>query len=772
MSTAAARPARDALATLALATYSMVVALGFSRVFEGWDFVADLALIVVVGHGTSFVLRQARVSGWVAVPLSTLAMAWTGAFVHYRDTLAGGLVPWTATWDQVQLELLIVRDDFPSAVAPVFYGAGWAPLATLAMILVVAMSDAFAFRAEARGEALVPGGVLFVFVAALGTDRLRLTMTALLIAAGVVTVYSLRNLHDRSRTAVLTARRHGWSLAGPAVLGTAVVIAVLAGFVGPRLPGADAEPLLETKGHGGTNFVANALIDIRSRLTDLGSVELFRVNATEDRYWRVMTLAEYTGDQFVQPSRPVDDLPAADPGDDPGANRIVQQLQILSLDGELVPAAADVAQASLLRDGDRLGVSEQPSSNALIAPDDLRPGDLFDIVSVEPSPSPDQLRAAGVGGVPDPIYLELPDDIPDVVIEQTAAVTAGAANPFDAAIALQSWFRDPNQFTYSLTVQKGHGVTAIESFFINRAGYCEQFAGTFAVMARVAGIPSRVAVGYTPGTADPDEPGWNTVIGKNAHAWPELWFDGIGWVAFEPTPGRGAPGPAEGYTDVAPDQDTTGPDTVGGTTGDASAVPEPTAPPTIFPSQLDPSVTTTVARSAGDDVDRGSDLAPRLPDEPSTAATEEDQGTPIPWRWLLLELALVTLVVAPAVVRRLRRARARHREPAEHVAAAWERATAAAADAGVLSRPSMTTQEWIQATTAALPDARRPMRSLAHVVEGVSFGPPGSVDLDADGELGATVGDDCDAWAEEIEQSAIATMTTPRRIKRYFVDYR
>ncbi len=68
-------------------------------------------------------------------------------------------------------------------------------------------------------------------------------------------------------------------------------------------------------------------------------------------------------------------------------------------------------------------------------------------------------------------------------------------------------------------------------------------------MARSLGIPARVAVGFTHGVA---ANGSFTVLGKNAHAWPEVWFDQLGWVAFEPTPGRGAPG-AEDYTGVAPD---------------------------------------------------------------------------------------------------------------------------------------------------------------------------------------------------------------------------
>ena len=68
-------------------------------------------------------------------------------------------------------------------------------------------------------------------------------------------------------------------------------------------------------------------------------------------------------------------------------------------------------------------------------------------------------------------------------------------------------------------------------------GYCEQFAATMALMSRAAGIPARVVVGFTRGTKN--ELGEYVVSAKDAHAWPELFFTGIGWVRFEPTP-RGA----------------------------------------------------------------------------------------------------------------------------------------------------------------------------------------------------------------------------------------
>ena len=103
-------------------------------------------------------------------------------------------------------------------------------------------------------------------------------------------------------------------------------------------------------------------------------------------------------------------------------------------------------------------------------------------------------------------------------------------------------------------MRAGHDEDAIRSFLDARRGYCEQFAGTYAAFARSIGLPARVAVGFTPGELTD---GVYVVRGQHAHAWPEVWFEGIGWVPFEPTPGRGAPG-AQSYTFVEPQQSTEG----------------------------------------------------------------------------------------------------------------------------------------------------------------------------------------------------------------------
>ena len=90
-----------------------------------------------------------------------------------------------------------------------------------------------------------------------------------------------------------------------------------------------------------------------------------------------------------------------------------------------------------------------------------------------------------------------------------------------------------------------HGTESLEEFLFDvRAGYCQQFATAYAAMARSVGLPTRVAVGFTweSGTRHGASRGPTSCGASIAHAWPEVYFAGTGWVRFEPTPGRGAPG--------------------------------------------------------------------------------------------------------------------------------------------------------------------------------------------------------------------------------------
>jgi transglutaminase-like putative cysteine protease len=115
------------------------------------------------------------------------------------------------------------------------------------------------------------------------------------------------------------------------------------------------------------------------------------------------------------------------------------------------------------------------------------------------------------------------------------------ASRIDAARAIQRYLRTSGGFRYSLqlpeTVNNEFGQAerpdAISLFLRTKVGYCVQFATAMVMMAREAGIPARMAIGFLPGTADR---GTYTVRASDAHAWPELYFNGIGWLRFEPTP--------------------------------------------------------------------------------------------------------------------------------------------------------------------------------------------------------------------------------------------
>lgn len=140
------------------------------------------------------------------------------------------------------------------------------------------------------------------------------------------------------------------------------------------------------------------------------------------------------------------------------------------------------------------------------------------------------------------------------VVTQTAQDVVGARDSdFDKAIKIQTWLRDPVRFTYSLTLaptrndSSGRPLDPISNFLATRQGYCTQFATTMVMMARSQGIPARVAVGFLPGTQDAS--GGYQVVAADAHAWPELYFPGLGWTRFEPTPGSRS-GPVPDYADV------------------------------------------------------------------------------------------------------------------------------------------------------------------------------------------------------------------------------
>lgn len=144
------------------------------------------------------------------------------------------------------------------------------------------------------------------------------------------------------------------------------------------------------------------------------------------------------------------------------------------------------------------------------------------------APSDDQLRTD----------LALPAKLPADITSTAERVAGAASDDYGRARALEQWFRS-DLFTYSETapVEQGYdgdSMDVVSTFLRVREGYCVHFSSAMAVMARTLGIPSRIAVGYRAGAAQPD--GEYAVSNRQLHSWPELYIQGAGWVAFEPTP--------------------------------------------------------------------------------------------------------------------------------------------------------------------------------------------------------------------------------------------
>ena len=160
--------------------------------------------------------------------------------------------------------------------------------------------------------------------------------------------------------------------------------------------------------------------------------------------------------------------------------------------------------------------------------------------------APDDLRAAGADYAPWvwTRYTALPSDMPPRVAALAARITADAVTPYDQAIAVESYLKD--NYAYNLAIDPPpFGADGVDYFlFDSRQGYSEYFGSAMTVLLRSVGIPARMVTGYTAGDAIPDddpESDVYIVADHHSHGWTEVYFNGYGWIPFEPTPGKTIP---------------------------------------------------------------------------------------------------------------------------------------------------------------------------------------------------------------------------------------
>jgi len=199
----------------------------------------------------------------------------------------------------------------------------------------------------------------------------------------------------------------------------------------------------------------------------------------------------------------------------------------------MVGGAQDLAQMRV----DRYG-------NVSVA---LDPGTSLRLESILPSPTPDELAAAPPV---DPVewreYTKVPAPCrPAIGAASRELVARTGKNPYAIAAGIQEWLE--TEFIYDSAYQAPQHANAVEHYLENRHGACDMIATVMALMARENGIPARVAVGFGAGTQT--TPGRWEVKLKDAHAWAELYFQGYGWIPFNPAvPAPEVAEPTEGFT--------------------------------------------------------------------------------------------------------------------------------------------------------------------------------------------------------------------------------
>ncbi|MEN4011942.1 MAG: transglutaminase domain-containing protein [Bellilinea sp.] len=172
----------------------------------------------------------------------------------------------------------------------------------------------------------------------------------------------------------------------------------------------------------------------------------------------------------------------------------------------------------------------------VLADPDIEPGDTYQVTSFIAAPTIASMREAGES-YPAWVteqYLQLPNDLPESIPQLAAEITAGLDNPYDKTAAITQWLRENIQ--YSATIpQPPPGRDAIEwVLFEHRQAFCNYYATAQVLMLRSLGIPARWVIGYAQGFFDAEE-GVYRVRDKDRHAWPEVFFPGLGWIEFEPT---------------------------------------------------------------------------------------------------------------------------------------------------------------------------------------------------------------------------------------------
>jgi len=530
----------------------LAVAAGLSPVVDGGSWLRDVALATAVVAGLGAVVGRTRVPAPAAVGAQLAGLVVLLCVLYAPAQAVLGLLPGPAAWgrgvDLVAEGLAVVRQQS----APVPDAVGLRFLITSGAGVLAVLVDALAVRARRPALAGLP--LLGVHCTALvfapgglgwGWFALAAAGYLLLLGADAPERVSrwgrLVNRRPAGDEAVRPGSR-GRGAAGRTAAVASVALAVVAPVLVPGVTaGADVRGSGSGSSSGGAIDSVDPLLDLRADLGTRGDAVVlsYRTGVEEPQPLRIVTVDTFDGDTW-RPT-PAEDLEVADLDDGmpaaPGLDdatpreRARYVVTVGALRQQWLPLPYPAVRVDV--DGDW---RVDPSTLNVSGDDErTRSGQQYTAEFLQVQPTSEQLAAAP----PAPAdvvaaYGTVPEDLPEEITATAREVTAGASDDYGRAVALQEFFRSDGGFTYSLDAPEPRSASALADFLEDRSGYCVHYASAMAVMARSLGIPARVAVGFLPGREGTDS--WRIGL-QDAHAWPELYFSGAGWVRFEPTPG-------------------------------------------------------------------------------------------------------------------------------------------------------------------------------------------------------------------------------------------
>lgn len=552
----------DAPLMLAVAVIGSMIGWGLAALpLSGWT---SPILAAVLGWGMIF-LRVGRLGGKLVALLPPLVgLAWdifswhTGPSPDWMPAIVA-LVEW---WGEFGALLGRVRDWALALAAgePAFDPVAATLVWSLALWLVSAWAGWMMRRRRRPLQSVTPAGALLAATLSYAGGESHV----LLVSLGAILLLLVLVGYDR--------RIHRWQATGVdfADLGldTAVAAAALAPslsvrevieFVRDLARTGKAETVAESlgmdqrRGQGqwtildemrATGLPRRRLLGSGPELSERvvmiistgdlpsGPPERLTSQSPPRYYWRSLTYDRYVLSGWYAGATETIEYGAGEPAITPTLTTrrtVRQEIQVLGDAGGLLHAAGALVAAD--QDYSVAWRSPGDAFGATIEATTYRADSLLPVVSEE------QLRSAGSdypAWVRDR-YLALPDTTSDRVLSLARDLTATAPTPYDRARAIETYLRT---FSYTLDVpEPPSGRDVVDYFLFDlQKGYCDYYATAMVVLARAAGLPARLAVGYASGSYDSYQAHY-VVAEADAHAWAEVYFPGYEWVEFEPTGG-------------------------------------------------------------------------------------------------------------------------------------------------------------------------------------------------------------------------------------------